>query len=88
MVGREAEGLRGLDQDGDELAAALEALLTVAERTPPLLAEPIALTQQDSAPRALRVDVERIDALVRLAGEMTVVKNAVGHGRPPCAGRR
>ena len=75
----EAEGLRGLDHDGDGLAAALEALLTVAEPTAPISAEPVALTQQDAAPRALRVDVERIDALVRLAGEMTVIKNAVGH---------
>jgi two-component system chemotaxis sensor kinase CheA len=34
---------------------------------------------QDVATRALRVDVERIDALVRLTGELTVVKNALGH---------
>jgi two-component system, chemotaxis family, sensor kinase CheA len=31
------------------------------------------------AVRALRVEVERIDALVRLAGELTVAKNAVGY---------
>jgi two-component system chemotaxis sensor kinase CheA len=31
------------------------------------------------AVRALRVEVERIDGLVRLAGELTVAKNAVGH---------
>ena len=31
--------------------------------------------------RSLRVDVERIDALVNLAGELTVVKNALGHPR-------
>jgi two-component system chemotaxis sensor kinase CheA len=29
--------------------------------------------------RSLRVDIERIDALVKLAGELTVVKNALGH---------
>ena len=29
--------------------------------------------------RALRVEVERIDALVRLAGELTVMKNTLGH---------
>jgi two-component system chemotaxis sensor kinase CheA len=34
---------------------------------------------QEPMARALRVDVERIDALVRLTGEMTVVKNAIGH---------
>ena len=31
------------------------------------------------APRTLRVDAERIDALVRLTGELTIAKNAVGH---------
>jgi two-component system chemotaxis sensor kinase CheA len=34
---------------------------------------------QEGAARTLRVDVERIDELVRLAGELTVVKNAIGH---------
>jgi two-component system, chemotaxis family, sensor kinase CheA len=29
--------------------------------------------------RAIRVDVERIDAIINLAGELTVVKNALGH---------
>jgi two-component system, chemotaxis family, sensor kinase CheA len=31
------------------------------------------------APRALRVDMSRIDALVKLTGELIVLKNAVGH---------
>jgi two-component system, chemotaxis family, sensor kinase CheA len=44
---------------------------------PPDLAEDAAPSVQ--APRALRVDAQRIDALVSLAGELTVVKNAVGH---------
>ncbi len=35
-------------------------------------------TQETSA-RTLRVDVERIDALVKLTGELTIAKNAVGH---------
>jgi two-component system chemotaxis sensor kinase CheA len=34
---------------------------------------------QPLAPRALRVDMDRIDALVKLIGELIVVKNAVGH---------
>jgi two-component system chemotaxis sensor kinase CheA len=34
---------------------------------------------QDIAARALRVDVERIDAIIKLTGELTVVKNALGH---------
>jgi two-component system chemotaxis sensor kinase CheA len=33
---------------------------------------------QEAAARALRVDVERIDILVRLAGELTVIKSAIG----------
>jgi two-component system chemotaxis sensor kinase CheA len=36
------------------------------------------ITQEPST-RTLRVDVERIDALVKLAGEMTVVRNALAH---------
>ena len=34
---------------------------------------------QEPVVRALRVDVERVDALVRLTGEITVVKTAIGH---------
>ncbi|WP_395680730.1 chemotaxis protein CheA [Inquilinus sp.] len=33
----------------------------------------------DGAVRVMRVDVERIDALMKLAGELTVAKNALGH---------
>jgi two-component system, chemotaxis family, sensor kinase CheA len=31
------------------------------------------------APRALRIDMARIDALVKLTGELIIVKNAIGH---------
>ena len=34
---------------------------------------------RDAAVRVLRVDVERVDALVKLAGELTVAKNALAH---------
>ena len=34
---------------------------------------------QVAAPRALRVDMDRIDALVKLTGELLVVKNAIGY---------
>jgi two-component system chemotaxis sensor kinase CheA len=34
---------------------------------------------QDAVARGLRVDVERIDAIIKLTGELTVVKNALGH---------
>jgi two-component system chemotaxis sensor kinase CheA len=33
----------------------------------------------ETATRSFRVDAERVDALVRLTGELTVVKNAIGH---------
>jgi two-component system, chemotaxis family, sensor kinase CheA len=33
----------------------------------------------ETATRTLRVDAERIDSLVRLTGELTVAKNAIGH---------
>ena len=34
---------------------------------------------QEHTARALRVDVDRIDAIIKLTGELTVVKNALGH---------
>jgi two-component system, chemotaxis family, sensor kinase CheA len=34
---------------------------------------------QVQAPRALRVDMNRIDTLVKLTGELIVLKNAIGH---------
>ncbi len=43
----------------------------VPEATPP--------PPPETAARALRVDVDRIDALVKLTGELTVVKNALGY---------
>jgi two-component system, chemotaxis family, sensor kinase CheA len=38
-----------------------------------------AAASQEVIATALRVDVARIDALVRLTGELTIVKNAIGH---------
>jgi two-component system chemotaxis sensor kinase CheA len=37
------------------------------------------LPAQEVAARALRIDVARVDALVKLAGELGVAKNALGH---------
>ncbi|SDB73091.1 two-component system, chemotaxis family, sensor kinase CheA [Belnapia rosea] len=34
---------------------------------------------EETAARALRVDVERVDALVTLTGELTIAKNAISH---------
>ena len=53
--------------DGKAVEASGEDEAETAGRGP----EPVA--------RALRVDVERIDALVNLAGELIVAKNAIGH---------
>ncbi len=55
------------------LAAAIEAALAgdVAVAAPP--------RPPSAAARTLRIDAGRVDALVRLTGELTVVKNALGH---------
>jgi two-component system chemotaxis sensor kinase CheA len=60
------------------LVAALDAILQPAQ---PPAAAPLTTKEEavDRAARALRVDVGRIDTLVKLTGELTVVKNAVGH---------
>jgi two-component system chemotaxis sensor kinase CheA len=65
--------------DASRLASAVEDLL--AGNTPDSSsgAGPAAKTQPGVAARAMRVDMERIDALVNLTGELTVVKNAFGH---------
>ncbi|WP_246702708.1 chemotaxis protein CheA [Starkeya sp. ORNL1] len=73
---------------GDDYRSLLEALenLATLENIPssgpgtlPHEAPQSPLSPQDQGARSLRVDVERIEALVRLAGEFTVLKNAVGH---------
>jgi two-component system chemotaxis sensor kinase CheA len=61
------------------LIAAIAQTLTEASPAP---AKDIAATQIHApghAPRALRVDMGRIDALVKLTGELVVLKNAIGH---------
>jgi two-component system, chemotaxis family, sensor kinase CheA len=40
---------------------------------------PTDVPRQVVAPRALRVNMDRIDALVKLTGELLIVKNAFGH---------
>jgi two-component system, chemotaxis family, sensor kinase CheA len=67
-----------LDPDG--LAAAIRSILdgggtaALAEEVGAVEAAPA-----EAAARTLRVDVERIDALVNLTGELLVAKNALGH---------
>ncbi|HEY4085487.1 MAG TPA: Hpt domain-containing protein, partial [Bryobacteraceae bacterium] len=61
------------------LSEALKAALDmdVAATLPP--PESHARPREEIVARSLRVDVARIDALVKLTGELTVVKNAIGH---------
>ena len=42
-------------------------------------AEPAAARRHEGRAQTLRVTADRIDALVRLTGELTVTKNAIGH---------
>ncbi|HEY4264456.1 MAG TPA: chemotaxis protein CheA, partial [Micropepsaceae bacterium] len=61
------------------LSEALKAALNAdaAGALPP--PESHARPREEIAARSLRVDVARIDALVKLTSELTVVKNAIGH---------
>jgi two-component system, chemotaxis family, sensor kinase CheA len=79
--------------DADAVAAAATASLAAGRPQPlvdairsalddaakPAAAEPAVARRQDSV-QTLRVGTDRIDALVRLTGELTVAKNAIGHG--------
>ena len=62
----------------DALGQVLESILGGGEERQPA-ADPRQPAAHDAVTRALRVDVERIDALVNLAGELTVAKNALAH---------
>jgi two-component system chemotaxis sensor kinase CheA len=64
-------------RDAAPLIAALQAVL--ADSSQPPQRDQAQPTHQEAPARSLRVDVERIDALVRLAAELTVVKNSLGH---------
>jgi two-component system chemotaxis sensor kinase CheA len=66
-------------RDPAPLIAALQRVLTGSLEAPPSAPAPAALAPIEATARTLRVDVERIDALVSLAGELMVAKNALGH---------
>ena len=82
-AGRPADA-RGIEQAAsapDALRKAIEAVLggepiTAVAATEAASAAP---ASQDVAARVLRVDIERIDALVKLTGELTVAKNGLGY---------
>ena len=66
--------------DPSALADALRAILEPPQaQAPTEEAAIVGPSLQDNTARALRVDVERIDDIIKLTGELTVVKNAVGH---------
>ena len=71
-----AIGTSAAAEDARPLIAAISKLLPARE---PRVQSPETVTSNDAAARVLRVDVERIDALVKLTGELIVAKNAVGH---------
>jgi two-component system, chemotaxis family, sensor kinase CheA len=66
-----------LERSAQPLRQALADLFTAV---PPVAAVgPELLQPANVAARTVRVDADRVDALVRLAGELMVVKNAIGH---------
>ena len=66
------------EQTAGPLREAIMQALTGAPKASP--APAVGATQHvEFTSRTLRVDAARVDALVRLAGELTVAKNAVGH---------
>jgi two-component system chemotaxis sensor kinase CheA len=71
-----AAGASAAAEDGAPLAAVIQKLLPAYV---PGVPGPEASAGVDTAARVLRVDVERIDALVKLTGELIVAKNAIGH---------
>ncbi len=71
-----AAGAAAAAEDNQPLRAAIENLLLSRASSPP---NGNTETVADVTARVLRVDVARIDALVRLTGELIVAKNAVGH---------
>jgi two-component system, chemotaxis family, sensor kinase CheA len=71
------ESLAG--SDPISIARALESAiesLNEASAPDPVAPAPV---RADPLSRSLRVDAERVDALVSLTGELTIAKNAIGH---------
>ena len=62
--------------DAASMIAAIDKILSGLEERPP---EPPGTLPAQPTDTTLRVDVGRIDRLVRLTGELLIAKNAVGH---------
>jgi two-component system chemotaxis sensor kinase CheA len=71
------EASPGSNQHLRDAIARLLSQETIADS--PAVAAPAAAGRTETAARTLRVNAEQIDALVRLTGELTVVKTAIGH---------
>jgi two-component system chemotaxis sensor kinase CheA len=78
-LGRREDADRLEQSASDEsLPGAIAAILDApAGAEAPAVSQPPVASAQ--AARVLRVDVERVDAMVKLVGELTVLKNALGH---------
>ncbi len=74
IVDAVTESLTG--HDPTSLARAIETAAESLNEAP--APDPVAI-RPDPLSRSLRVDAERVDALVNLTGELTVAKNAIGH---------
>jgi two-component system chemotaxis sensor kinase CheA len=73
----QAAGAAAAAEDGSVLLHAIGSLIPAAPEE--VASANVASAQEATTARVLRVDVERIDALVKLTGELIVAKNAVGH---------
>ena len=68
-----------LDQALTQALEVNEATILVDALSAAPAEQPTTNAAPETAVRALRVDIERVDALVRLTGELTIVKTAIGH---------
>jgi two-component system chemotaxis sensor kinase CheA len=83
-IGRTAEAERiaaiAATSTADGTAESLrQAIAATLEHAVPHAATHPATPSRSDAAQTLRIDAARIDALVRLTGELTVAKNAIGH---------
>ena len=63
----------------ERVAGVLTAQYPAASEVAQHSATAAAESHQQQRVRTLRIDAERVDALMRLTGELSVVKNAIGH---------
>jgi len=70
----------GQSLTGNSTEPLRNAIAQLLSPSPPTLSVATAVSgKPDAAAQTLRIDARRVDALVRLTGELTVAKNAAGH---------